>query len=107
MAISIFCPYCKRHTALSIAPALYTDAFRNEYNTAAIWEKRAGEKWWIGICNNCHNPVLVKNDGIEIHPRPFPSPTDERIPEPMRQDLIEAKLCFSIDAYRACAVRVQ
>ena len=37
-------------------------------------------------------------------PPPLPSPTDSRIPEPMRQDLIEAKECFSIDAYRACAV---
>lgn len=60
--------------------------------------------WWIGICNNCQNPVLAKNDGEEIYPRPFPTPTDSRIPEPMRQDLIEAKFCFSIDAYRACAV---
>jgi hypothetical protein len=104
MATIIFCPHCQVQTALSVAPVIYQDAFRQEFSTSAIWNKNTGERWWIGVCNNCLNPVLVKNNGVEIYPRPFPTPTDERIPEPMRQDLIEAKLCFSIDAYRACAV---
>jgi hypothetical protein len=101
MATSIFCPHCQRHTALSVAQAAYD---KGQTQISAIWSKNAAEIWWIGICNNCQNPVLVKNDGEEIYPRPFPTPTDSRIPEPMRQDLIEAKFCFSIDAYRACAV---
>lgn len=103
MSTSIFCPYCQRHTALSYAKIEYrSGTYKHELN--AIWFKKSGEHWWIGICNNCQNPMLVKNDGEQVYPTPFPSPTDERIPEPMRQDLIEAKLCFSVGCYRACAV---
>lgn len=104
MATSIFCPYCQRHTALSVAQTSYNDIHGHTHYTSAEWSIKTGDSWWIGICNNCQNPVLVKNEGIEIYPRPFPSPTDTRIPEPMRQDLIEAKFCFSINAFRACAV---
>lgn len=104
MALSIFCPHCQRHTALSMAGAEYEGNYGSIYTTAALWKNRAGEKWWIGICNNCSKPVLVKDNGDEIYPKPFPSPTDSRIPDPMRRDLLEAKLCYSIDAFRACSV---
>lgn len=104
MKISIFCPYCQRHTALSTAPATYSGPYGHTQNTPALWDNGHGTSYWIGICNYCQNPVLVKNNGEEIYPRPFPSPTDSRIPDPMKQDLIEAKLCFCIEAYRACAV---
>ncbi len=39
-----------------------------------------------------------------IYPYPFPPPTDERIPDYIRKDIDEAKLCFSVGAFRACAV---
>lgn len=104
MAISIFCPHCQRHTALSVAPAEYEGSYGSKYHTAALWDAGHGNKWWIGICNYCNNPVLVLNQSEKIYPKPFPSPTDSRIPDPMRHDLIEAKLCYSIDAYRASAV---
>lgn len=34
----------------------------------------------------------------------MPTPTDKRVPENLRRDLNEAKLCFSINCFRACAV---
>jgi len=72
--------------------------------TACAWKTRHDEIWWIGICNYCFKPLLVKNDGEVVFPRPLPSPTDKRIPEHIRKDIIEAKMCFSVHAYRACAV---
>lgn len=99
--LSIYCPYCHRHTSLDIAPSIHSSG----NNTAkCIWKKNEREKWWIGVCNFCHNPVLCLNDGDRIFPNPQPSPTDERIPEDIRNDLQESKDCFSLGAYRAAAV---
>jgi hypothetical protein len=66
----------------------------------------------MGVCNNCHEVVLVKawQDSygsirlVETYPSQLPSPTDDRIPAPMRRDLMEAKICFSAKAFRGCAV---
>jgi len=85
-----------------MAPAKYKRG-HDTYTTACAWES-GSEIWWIGICNYCHKPVLVKNDGDIVFPTPLPLPSDKRIPEHIRQDLDEAKICFSVDAYRACAV---
>lgn len=96
LSVSIFCPYCKRYTALTVAPVTNT--------IGAIWKREYNDIWWIGVCNYCENPVLVHNQGDKVYPHPLPSPTDERIPEHIRKDIDEAKLCFSVGAYRACAV---
>ena len=104
MAVSIFCPFCQRHTALLAAQAEYSFGFNDTRRTPAAWEKNGMETWWIGVCNNCNSPVLVLNNGELIYPTPLPSPTDSRIPNPMHQDLAEAKRCYSVEAYRACAV---
>lgn len=101
---SIYCPYCHRHTSLQGAPAAFRDAYGTTTYSTALWKQSEYSFWWIGICNNCHNPVLVQNSGKEVYPRPLPSPTDERIPDNIRKDLIEAKICFSVQAYRGCAV---
>jgi len=104
LIVSIYCPYCKRYTSLT--PALIKDYVGLEKKPIglAIWEKSSDNFWWIGVCNYCKNPVLVHNRGDTIYPRPLPSPTDKRIPEHIRKDIDEAKLCFSVNAYRACAV---
>lgn len=34
----------------------------------------------------------------------MPTPTEDRIPENIRKDLIEAKQCFQVNAFRGCAV---
>jgi hypothetical protein len=104
MAISIYCPHCHRYTALSTAPASYKDYRGNTKFTSAIWDNDRGQKWWIGVCNNCRMPTLVLGDGIVVYPNPLPSPTDSNIPKELANDLDEAKMCFSVDCYRACAV---
>src|SRR5690606_11273646 len=42
--------------------------------------------------------------GDRIYPRPLPKPTEQDIPDLIRADLDEAKICFSAGAYRASAV---
>ena len=101
LPVAIFCPFCKRHTSLTPAPV--TDRHDDVIATAQ-WKKRYEVTWWIGVCNYCQEPVLILNDGYVVYPQPLPSPTDERIPDPMRRDLNEAKVCMSVDAHRACAV---
>lgn len=111
--ISIYCPFCHRYTSLTHAPGSVYPPAEYEYPhvVLAIWEKNSQEIWWIGICNSCHNAVLVhtikKEDRVirrDIYPHPLPQPSDERIPEHIRKDLDEAKICLSVNAYRACAV---
>lgn len=102
MSISIYCPHCHKHTALSVAQAV--KRFVNSSEADAIWASHDGTKWWIGICNSCLQPVLVQNSGMSIFPTPLPSPVDNRIPVPMHQDLVEAKQCFSVGAFRGTAV---
>ena len=103
MSSSIFCPHCHKHTALSVAPVI----FRGEYGQQTVdarWiADNGGTYWWIGICNSCGNPCLVEKDGETIYPTPLPKPTDENIPKELARDLDEAKLCYSINCFRACA----
>lgn len=101
---SIYCPWCHRYTAVFPAPVRYVDRYGNEDFTQAVWAKSNAVKWWIGVCNSCHEPVLVLNNGVKVYPPPLPSQTNESIPEAIRTDLDEAKICFSVGAYRACAV---
>lgn len=101
--LSIYCPYCHRHTALSPAPVQYSHAGR-DYTIGAFWKKSYNETWWIGICNACEEPVLALNNGDTVYPAPLPSPTEKDIPELIQLDLNEAKICFSAGAYRATAV---
>jgi len=104
MAISIYCPYCHKYTALSIAPAADKDRSRGTQYTLAIWQKDRDHEWWIGVCNSCNMPVLVLDNGRIIYPNPLPSPTDTNIPKELAKDLDEAKMCLSVGCYRACAV---
>lgn len=101
--LSIYCPHCHRHTSLTPAPVKYENGFQT-YETRAFWVKNPHETWWIGVCNACEEPVLVLNRGDKIFPLPLPTPTSEHIPEEIRSDLDEAKICISAAAYRAAAV---
>jgi Domain of unknown function (DUF4145) len=96
MPASILCPHCHQHTALSEAPTT------NGY--PAVWQTPEGYRWWIGVCNNCQKPCLVLNSGQIVYPDTLPSPTSGHIPTDLKDDLDEAKKCFSISCYRACAV---
>jgi hypothetical protein len=61
-------------------------------------------RWWLGKCNACKQPMLVQGHGAKVFPVPQPGPVSEHIPEPMRSDLREAKLCLSAGAWNAAAV---
>lgn len=102
--ISIYCPHCHKNTSLRSAQ---THAHYGGHdflvNTETIIAPNRSS-WWIGLCNFCDEPVLVKGEGDEYYPTPLPAPTDKRIPEDLRKDIDEAKKCFSMDCYRACAV---
>ena len=107
LPVSIYCPYCKKHTSLTPAPrtVIYNDGILQGITmTTCVWKREEDNTWWIGLCNYCKQPVLVHNDGDIVYPHPLPSPSDERMPEDIRKDLDEAKMCFSVGAYRACAV---
>lgn len=104
MAISIYCPHCHKYTALSIASAAYIDNRSRTKYTPAIWNDGKNQEWWIGICNGCGSPVLVLDKGRVIFPNSLPKPTDKLIPKDLAADLDEAKMCFSVNCYRACAV---
>ena len=107
-SISGFCPYCHKNITYSWvyfdkegggARNFFHDYFKNQF---------AG--WAMGECPSCkkcvlfelnldkyQTPVAVKS----VYPFPLPSPVDERIPEKIRKDLEEAKLCFSVGAINA------
>ncbi|MCX5676199.1 MAG: DUF4145 domain-containing protein [Planctomycetota bacterium] len=103
MAISIFCPHCHKHTQLSVARAEYKAENTGTGKTPAIWKTKEGNEWWIGICNGCQLPSLVLNLGDCIYPQPLPSATDSNVPKDLASDLDEAKMCFAVKCFRACA----
>jgi hypothetical protein len=100
-------PSLTKHTSLDPAPVKYEGYIYGTHYvgiTNAFWEKDRGIAWWIGVCNSCREPVLVLNKGARIYPLPLPSPIDDRIPEHIRKDLDEAKISYSVEAFRASAV---
>lgn len=101
--ISMYCPYCHKHTSVTHA-RIKVWVGHSAYIGEGEWQADSGAVWWIGLCNFCHRPVLVRDDGQQIFPTPRPSPTDERMPSNIRSDLDEAKACMNVSAFRACAV---
>lgn len=102
--LSIYCPHCHRHTSLDPAPIEYEDSYGNKGYVRAFWKADHSATWWIGVCNGCEKPVLVLNHGAIVYPHPLPSPSDSSIPQAIRDDLDEAKQCFSVSAWRGAAV---
>ena len=99
--ISLHCPYCGKET--------YVFQETNSYDfTEAVSSfgkiNILTSKWWAGTCRACKKPMLVINYGENIYPVPQPNPSNEKIPDTIRLDLDEAKLCLSVGAYRGCAV---
>ena len=103
LEVSIYCPHCRRYTSLQIARTNYQH-HNSSVHVAAVWEEGQVSKWWIGICNSCLEPVLVRNQGELVYPSSLPSPSNQNIPDHIRTDLDEAKLCYGVSAFRACAV---
>lgn len=97
--LSIYCPHCHRHTSLDPAPVKVKRDYE-EWYVGAYWKADHQDTWWIGVCNGCQKPVLVLNHGATVYPNPLPSPSDSSIPQAIRDDLDEAKQCFSVSAWR-------
>lgn len=100
--LSVYCPICHRYTAVGVARVWVNRA--TDHAVSAVWDDVRGNKWWIGVCNYCGDPMLVQNDGSKIYPHPLPKPTSNSIPPEIREDLDEAKSCCSVSAWRAAAV---
>ena len=95
MSVSVYCPFCHKYTALSLAPGIH--------GGECMWDDGHNNRWWIGVCNGCNHPVLVRGEGYDVYPSPIPTPTDPAIPQELAKDLDEAKMCFSVSCYRGCA----
>lgn len=98
--ISIYCPYCHRHTALSIADGW---ASGNYKSGSSIFHNEHGT-WFVGICNSCKKCVMghySPTRNLTIYPTPLPKPIDERTPNFIKSDMEEANRCLSISAHKA------
>jgi hypothetical protein len=104
MNSSIYCPHCQKHTDLQLAQYGYTDAYGRRAFHPALWNTGNQGEWWIGVCNSCGQPVLVRNDVEIVYPAPLPPPSDSNLPKALKEDLDEAKRCFFAGSFRACAV---
>ena len=101
--VSIHCPFCRRHTSLEPAQAEIESGFQS-FCANVAWQGERNDLWWIGVCNYCRKPVLVLNEGDTVYPHELPAPTDERIPDAIRNDIDEAKSCLNVSAWRAAVV---
>lgn len=95
------CPFCKKYSSLRQSDIKHGDT-RREFISRGVNIENDGY-WWIGLCNSCEHPFLILDEGVEIYPQVLPSITDIRIPDNIRENLIEAKKCYSVSAYRGCA----
>ena len=109
--IEIHCPFCHRATAASPPPLAVLwggqqrqlAEFLKGYDDLGTPYYVYDGQWWLAKCNACKRALLIQDDGSRVYPTPRPGPTHEGIPDPMRTDLIEAKVCLTANAYRACA----
>jgi hypothetical protein len=108
MNLSIYCPFCHKYTSveqLITSTRTYVGSSSNPITTSVSWYDSTNKvSWWMGKCNSCGGILLIQDDGKKIYPTPEPSPTDKSIPEIIRQDIIEAKLCFNVSAFNATVV---
>ena len=112
-----FCPYCKKlvHFSWCHAGKGYEHHDISTYLGEYYIKNKAGI-WAMAECPSCGNLVLIKMKGdpsiynmnildfVEIIPALLPNPTDDRIKREIKIDIDEAKICFSVKAYRACAI---
>lgn len=107
-SVSLHCPFCGRHTAVSVAPlSVPGDVGRRSVLPALgqmLGYDTGGHFWWLGKCNGCEMPLLVCNEGRYVYPTPQAGPVSTYIPDPMRGDLREAKLCLAAGAWNAAVV---
>ena len=116
--INILCPHC--NTATSLNPVLIQDdhAFMPDrsserervYEKAVVFGIKEAKypyevSYGIFECQACSERFLAKKeeytDWVVAYPLPR-KPVDEEIPEPIKSQFEEARLCFVVDAYLGC-----
>ena len=111
------CPYCKKlvHFSWCHAGSGHGHCDIGKDLGGYYIENKTGI-WAMAECPSCDNLVLIKmkvgpnvhnRNGlnlVEIIPAPLPSPTDDKVKREIKIDIDEAKICFSVKAYRACAI---
>jgi len=107
---SIRCPYCHRDIYVE---SLYVDGiditadiFEEKIKEIHyIWKNKEFDVWWMTICPNCSNPMLILNKGKKVLPSPCPEQiADPSVEEQVRNAYNEASLCFSVGAYHASTI---
>jgi len=113
--VSVHCPHCGKYTAVTPAPLVVAvpddrsltrvslEPVNRALTSPPFYSSQSG-RWWLGKCNACQEPLLVNGRGHAFLPSPQPGPVSEDIPEPIRSDLREAKLCFAAGAWNAAVV---
>lgn len=89
---SIYCPGCKRHTAL----------------TEIIHYDRYPVKFEVAECNNCAQHFLSVRDLssdkiLAMYPQTLPGHVNEKIPKAIKVDFEEALVCEAAGSYRGAA----
>lgn len=110
--VKVFCPYCHRDVAISWIRFDNDGGGITKYLTKVNYFSNKNGIWALGECPSCEKCIMIhlnedrygKLNVAEIFPYPLPTPTDERIPEKIRKDLDEAKICFSVNGFRGCAI---
>jgi len=108
--VSGLCPYCHQNVTYSW---VYLDKDGGgSRNWLHDYFKNSTGSWLMGECPSCKraslfhfsldNRYFLPDNLLDIFPSPLPSPVDQRIPEKIKKDLEEAKLCFSVNAINAC-----
>jgi hypothetical protein len=95
MDFSGFCPHCLQHTNFTgILP-----------HGVVPYRRQLGESYYFLRCNNnlCRMPIIRCDNGITF-PIMGPSSTSEHLPEGIRSDVHEAKVCLSANAYNASVI---
>ena len=99
--ITGFCPHC--HKGVKYSCVEFDSTGETNASFDEVFENSTGT-WAVGECPICKMCVLFQfiiQYGCPVkktYPFPFPLPVDERIPEKIKKDLEEAKLCFSVGA---------
>jgi len=108
LPIAINCSWCNKEVALvwiCLTNSLGRKMATEMLSHPIIYLTSKGG-WSIGMCPSCNNCSLIQLNGqevINIFPHPRPTLTNTRIPENIRRDIEEAKLCLSVKAFRATA----
>ncbi|MFX1396850.1 MAG: DUF4145 domain-containing protein [Promethearchaeota archaeon] len=100
---SAFCPHCNQHSLFTLIENNVQWQIRQNCGKRpyCVYLESEGNYWWMAECHSCNKLVLILNNGERIYPSPQPKPSDENIPENVRKDLNEAKMCMTVSCFRA------